>query len=244
MAGNRWLERPASPRGGGRWDGPVCGEGLGSPALSRRWKGTGPLPTGSALPSNLLLLPLCPTTSTAYKSRRAQRRRGCYRRTPSFHPPPPRPCPPLVPPTVGGASAGEAASRASLPNVRWWPGWQRSAPSSEIARLSLKGRRSSRPSARLGRRRPQVPPQERRCGFFALLPPTTTTATSSPPPLRPASPRFPRRLSPSLPTLLLLLPSASFPAHPPTRPPPGSVRESRAHAPRAGQGGGRRVSAS
>lgn len=33
------------------------------------------------------------------------------------------------PPTVGGASAGEAASRASLPNVRWWPGWQRSAPS-------------------------------------------------------------------------------------------------------------------
>lgn len=225
---------------------PSLRRGVGVPGLIQAVEGDRPPPhrlgtaqqppPPPALPNNLhsLQVPPCPAPSRLLPSHPIL----------PPPPPPPRPCPPLVPPTVGGASAGEAASRASLPNVRWWPGWQRSAPSSEIARLSLKGRRSSRPSARLGRRRPQVPPQERRCGFFALLPPTTTTATSSPPPLRPASPRFPRRLSPSLPTLLLLLPSASFPAHPPTRPPPGSVRESRAHAPRAGQGGGRRVSAS
>lgn len=137
------------------------------------------------------------------------------------------------PPTVGGASAGEAASRASLPNVRWWPGWQRSAPSSEIPRLSPKGRRSSRPSARPARR------HRSRLGSAAAV---SSPRFSSP------SLAFPPHPSPPLPS-----PLSSFPARSPTARPrrPGRRRrraaprrESRAHAPRAGQGRGRRVSAS
>lgn len=135
--------------------------------------------------------------AAAYKSHHAPRRRGRCRRAPS-------PLPRRSPPTAGSARAAGAASGASLPNVRWWPGWHRSAPSSEIARPSRKGRRNSRPSARPAaatRLAPGAPLRVSPFRFFlaaSLLPsppfssfsPRLLSRTLTHPPARPPPPRW------------------------------------------------------
>lgn len=141
---------------------------------------------------------------------------------PALPGPPPPPTSPIMPRAVAVAAVAPRSPPAPLPahcrqrtrsgggvrskspNVRWWPGWQRSAPSSEIARPSRKGRRSSRLSAR--------PAAAARPAPGAPLRVSPLRFSSSSPPLS-----FPPHPSPPFPL-------ASFPArsltHPPARPPP------------------------
>lgn len=196
---------------------PCPAESFGSPAFAE--ENRAPARDGGATASGSSRSAWA--TAPAYNSLHAPRRRGRCRRAPF-------PLPRRSPPTAGSARAAGAVSGASLPNVRWWPGWQRSAPSSEIARPSRKGRRSSRPSARpaaAARPAPGAPLRLSPLGFCLSSPPLSFPPHPSPP--------FPLD---SFPTRSL--------SHPPARRAGQPERENRAQAPRAGQAGGRRVSAS
>lgn len=148
--------------------------------------------------------------AAAYNSLHAPRRRGRCRRAPF-------PLQRRSPPTAGSARAAGAASGASLPNVRWWLGWQRSAPSSEIARPSRKGRRSSRPSAR--------PAAAARPALGAPLRVSPLRFSLSSPPLS-----FPPHPSPPFPLASFPTRSLSHPFARPAAPAaPGSPRGRAAH---------------